>query len=146
MRGDAACRLFEDQQDVDAAHYGQHGSVEPPMQPVQALQLRQKVACVWLWRGLPKSDERILRGYRSHEEPPTLSLMAALARWSRTETLPSLIPSAIAMSFTGISSRWRVATALRLSGRPRTASTRRFSFTACAIASSVGSDGSGIVS
>jgi hypothetical protein len=62
MRGDAACRLFEDQQDVDAAHYGQHGSVEPPMQPVQALQLRQKVACVWLWRGLPKSDERILRG------------------------------------------------------------------------------------
>jgi hypothetical protein len=62
MRRDAARRLLENKQDSDAAQYGQYGSVEPLMHAVQALHLLQKVACVWLWYGLPKSDERILWG------------------------------------------------------------------------------------
>src|SRR5271167_128046 len=105
MRPEPSSRLLKDEQQGSATHDREHSSVKPPMQLVQTLQILHKVLCVRLGSCLPEGNERIGLGHGSHEGSPKLSLMAALARCSRTEALLSLIPSARAISLIGMSSK-----------------------------------------
>jgi hypothetical protein len=56
MRRDASRNLLEDQQEGDATHDRKYNPIEPPMQPVQALQIPQQVLRAGFWRGLLKGD------------------------------------------------------------------------------------------